>query len=964
VAERAEIVLSAVDRTRAAFQSAQGNLARFQTTVAGSVGKIGGALAGIGVGVSATALAIDKLDPRPVIEYADSLDELSQRSGIAVESLSVLGYQAKIEGISMDDLASSLKRLNVNIAEAAKGNNEQAAAFRAIGVSVVDATGKVRSADEVLADIADRFATYEAGPKKVALANALAGKSFESLIPLLNNGREGFQQARAELEKFGGVLGPELAADAATFNDNMTKLGVASDALKVAIASGVVPALAEQTTQQLEAIKTQGVLGAAVENFLRLLSGQAQREFVFGKALPPDKLQEAQREVDALTVRVKLLQDQLARAPNSSAIAGEIKRLQQAQQQAQAVVDYTAEAQREVASLARRPTGVQAVAKRQAPDVPGAKVGGASPVNTAELLRRKELDSQIKKIELTLEEERDLFQNHNRRLADAFSDGQLSIEQYFSRRTETQAQYLERVRAGYDAEIKLLQDAQAKIAGNKPQDRADAQARIDEVYAKQARAVREAAQATEEAERDRMRATNDYRAALRDLDAQIADLSGNTYAADLLRDADTLAQARALLARGGGDPAREEQLANLLRLQTEVNKSRQDYSLIIERAQAAEERFLIQAERGGLSRIEVEQGVASARQASLRELDELIARTEALAATTKDPSVLAYFENLKLARERAFDASNPGLQRFNELAREAGSSIASSLADAARNGGKLRDVLSSIGGKLLDISTRVLIEQPLEDVFTKLLKQAGQSVQAGGGAGGGGFFDGVFKAFGLGGAAAPAGAAAQVPQVTDEATAALAGLAGESQGVTGVLAALPGAATVPMVAAFSALTVAATSAAAALQAVAVTGGASSGLSLGSFGLSSFGTGAPLDFGFDDFGLFLHGGGVAGVSGGTQRRVAPTAWASAERYHRGGVAGLAPDEVPAILRRGEEVLTQVDPRHRSRMGDGYGQQRQQPINQTINLPPNSTRETATQVADRLYQRASFASRKNR
>ena len=42
-------------------------------------------------------------------------------------------------------------------------------------------------------------------------------------------------------------------------------------------------------------------------------------------------------------------------------------------------------------------------------------------------------------------------------------------------------------------------------------------------------------------------------------------------------------------------------------------------------------------------------------------------------------------------------------------------------------------------------------------------------------------------------------------------------------------------------------------------------------------------------------------------------------ATAPRYHDGGLAGLKPDEVPAVLRRGEEVLTANDPRHRNNGG---------------------------------------------
>ena len=66
------------------------------------------------------------------------------------------------------------------------------------------------------------------------------------------------------------------------------------------------------------------------------------------------------------------------------------------------------------------------------------------------------------------------------------------------------------------------------------------------------------------------------------------------------------------------------------------------------------------------------------------------------------------------------------------------------------------------------------------------------------------------------------------------------------------------------------------------------------------------------------GLF-HGGGVV-AGGGRSRAVASAMFANATRYHGGGIAGLAPNEVPAILERGEEVLTRADPRH-SRNGGG-------------------------------------------
>lgn len=67
----------------------------------------------------------------------------------------------------------------------------------------------------------------------------------------------------------------------------------------------------------------------------------------------------------------------------------------------------------------------------------------------------------------------------------------------------------------------------------------------------------------------------------------------------------------------------------------------------------------------------------------------------------------------------------------------------------------------------------------------------------------------------------------------------------------------------------------------------------------------------------------HSGGIAGSAGGVQRSVNPAVYAGAMRYHTGGIAGFMPDEVPAILRRGEEVLTESDPRHRANGGVAGG-----------------------------------------
>lgn len=71
------------------------------------------------------------------------------------------------------------------------------------------------------------------------------------------------------------------------------------------------------------------------------------------------------------------------------------------------------------------------------------------------------------------------------------------------------------------------------------------------------------------------------------------------------------------------------------------------------------------------------------------------------------------------------------------------------------------------------------------------------------------------------------------------------------------------------------------------------------------------------------GAAAHNGGIAGRFTMRRTGVHPSVFHDAVRYHTGGKVGLAPDEVPAILQKGEEVLTEQDPRHRDNLGSGTG-----------------------------------------
>lgn len=95
--------------------------------------------------------------------------------------------------------------------------------------------------------------------------------------------------------------------------------------------------------------------------------------------------------------------------------------------------------------------------------------------------------------------------------------------------------------------------------------------------------------------------------------------------------------------------------------------------------------------------------------------------------------------------------------------------------------------------------------------------------------------------------------------------------------------------------------------------------------------SYFGGGADVQMpdtsNFAQYAALFHTGGVVGRGKAGGKRVNPLVFSGAVRYHSGGIAGLAPNEVPAVLQKGEEVITKNDPRHRDNANSSSSNQQQ-------------------------------------
>lgn len=238
-----------------------------------SMDKLNGAASSVGRGFDAAKIAVGAFIglqavqgvmtfARETINAADQLDEMSERTGIVVSTLSELDFAAKMNGKSLDDVQSALNRVAVKATDAATGNKGAAVAFDALGISVKNADGSMRSSLEITEDIGDAFRQIQDPTLKAALAVEIFGKQGPTLVPLI----EKLEDARKEARDLGAVVGEDFAAQAAQFNDNMDRMAFMAKGFASSILSDVLPALSDMFKEFRTGIKVFGSFGSAMFN--------------------------------------------------------------------------------------------------------------------------------------------------------------------------------------------------------------------------------------------------------------------------------------------------------------------------------------------------------------------------------------------------------------------------------------------------------------------------------------------------------------------------------------------------------------------------------------------------------------------------------------------------------------------------------------------------------------------------
>ena len=213
--------------------------------------------------VAATGFIIEAT--KKAAEYADEMGKAAQKVGVTTEALSKLKYAADLSDVSFEGLQTGLKKLSVNMESAATGNKAMGDAFKSFGISVTNSKGDLKSADDVLYSLADKFAKMPDGVQKTAMAVKVFGKAGQDMIPMLNQGSEELKRLGIEASNFGKVVTNETAKQAEEFNDNMKRMKEAVEGASIAIGNKLIPSLASATDHFPELVKQSGLFLGTLE---------------------------------------------------------------------------------------------------------------------------------------------------------------------------------------------------------------------------------------------------------------------------------------------------------------------------------------------------------------------------------------------------------------------------------------------------------------------------------------------------------------------------------------------------------------------------------------------------------------------------------------------------------------------------------------------------------------------------
>lgn len=193
----------------------------------------------LAMGAAAVAAAVN------VGEQADKLLDLADMTGLTTTRLQEFRAIEVASGTETDTLADAVVKLQTRMASGEEGAVALRDGVAALGISLLDANGNMRSMDEIVGEVIPALAAMEDGTQRNLVATDIFGRSAAELAPILSMGSAAMQAATDRARDMGMVMSNEalVAADAFRAEVDVLKASFGQVAMEIGIA--VIPIVRE-----------------------------------------------------------------------------------------------------------------------------------------------------------------------------------------------------------------------------------------------------------------------------------------------------------------------------------------------------------------------------------------------------------------------------------------------------------------------------------------------------------------------------------------------------------------------------------------------------------------------------------------------------------------------------------------------------------------------------------------------
>jgi AcrR family transcriptional regulator len=323
--------LSAVDRTKAAFNSVTKGLKGVGSTAA-SVTK---GVAGVGLAATATAGALGLLVNKS-FEFIDAIGKTATRTGITTSAIQAFHLAARESGTNIEGANKALEKFARSVGDSQRGLKTMTDIFKALGVELETTDGHFKSTDTLLEEVAIGISGLGSQTQKAtALANLFGRQGIlltNALEDLADRGMDGFID---RAEQLGLILSTKTIRRVEAFNDAVGVIKMQIGSFVNNVSASFLPIfekLRETIADKIEAIieKFEGIDGVAVFVQNSIIDFVANTIRAFGKFADETVNLFNQAKLGIIEARIAFLEFQKMKVSPFGIINDEVRALNRA----------------------------------------------------------------------------------------------------------------------------------------------------------------------------------------------------------------------------------------------------------------------------------------------------------------------------------------------------------------------------------------------------------------------------------------------------------------------------------------------------------------------------------------------------------------------------------------------------------------------------------------------------------